>query len=182
MASEEKKNAEQILKELWEKEAKANGKCQEDVKFVYESVQKGTFSKRDWLCDELYAFVEKVDSESGKTPGLGRNLVMDEEKQEEDFLLLNQVLTLQNAPLGKWPSKGTNSLWQQVDLNLAIRKGEGSAFDETGKIVAAREKTEAEKTALLEELLVNNVVDRAELLAKYEKPDEAFESFTFYHG
>ncbi|MBE5862114.1 MAG: hypothetical protein E7295_04605 [Lachnospiraceae bacterium] len=182
MASEEKRNAEQILKELWEKEAKANGKCQEDVKFVYESVQKGTFSKRDCLCDELYAFVEKVDSESGKTPALGRNIVMDEENQEADFLLLNQVLTLQNAPLGKWPSKGLNPLWQQVDVNLAIRKGDGSAFEETGKIVAAHEKTEADKTALLEELLVNNVVDRAELLAKYEKPDEAFESFTFYHG
>ncbi|MBQ9490708.1 MAG: hypothetical protein IJU80_12335 [Lachnospiraceae bacterium] len=178
----EEKNAEQILKELWEKEAKGNGKCQEDVKFLYESVQKGTFSKQDGLCDELYAFVEKVDCESGKTPILGRNIVMDEENEEADFLLLNQVLTLKNAPLGKWPSKGNNPLWQQVDLNLAICKGEGSAFDETGKIVAAHGKTEAEKTALLEELLVNNVVDRAELLAKYEKPDEAFESFTFYHG
>jgi len=173
---------EQILKALHEKEAGAKGKYLADVSFLYESVQKGTYSKRDHLCDALAAYVETVDPAGNDAPVLGKNVVTEGKDEEATFLMLNDVLSLENAPLGKWPGKAGLTLWQQVDVNLAALKGKEEVFEEVGKIVAARAKTDADKEAVLKELLANATVEKASLLANYDKPDEAFESFDFYHG
>lgn len=182
MAAEVKMDLEQVLKALCEKETEAKGKYLEDVKFLYESVQKGTYSRRDHLCDALAEYLETVDPAGDEAPALGKKLETEDKDEEAVFLMLNQVLSLENAPLGKWPGKDGLGIWQQADVNLAIHKGTEDAFEEVGKIVASRAKKDEEKEAVLKGLLANAVVERASLLARYDKPDEAFESFDFYHG
>ena len=182
MAEEMKMETEEILKKLYEKEAATKGKFLEDVSYIHENVQQGKFSRRDYLCDDLYKYLGKVDLGSGKAPMPGQCVVLNGEDLDADFLTLNEILSLENAPLGKWSSQDANTVWQQIDVNLSVAKGKGETFEEVGKFVAAKEKTEAEKVAVLKELLVSNVVDRAVLLANYDKPDDAFESFKFYHG
>ena len=49
-------------------------------------------------------------------------------------------------------------------------------------MIASKAKTAEEKENLLRELIANNVVERAILLSAYDKPDDAFQSFDFYHG
>lgn len=175
-------DAEKIMKALNEKDYSGKDHYGEDVKHVYESMAKGTFSRRDFLCDDLCEFVEAADPEKEEIPLLGRNVAPDGKTEEEVFLMLHQVLSLENAPLGKWPGAEALSLWQQAEVNLAARKGEGEVFEEVKKIVAAKEKTDAEKAAVIKAILADNLVERASLLAKYDKPDDAFESFDFYHG
>lgn len=182
MAADGKKDAEQILKELCEKQAQENGKYYEDVKHVYESVQKGTFSKRDWLCGALWEYLEQNETKEGKKSVPGRNITWADGDNEANFLRMNQVLSLANAPLGKWPTKTAFTVWPQVELNLVTGKGTEEVFEDTGKLIAATERTESEKAGILKELLADTVVERAALLAKYDKPDEMFESFNFYHG
>ena len=174
--------AEQILKALRDREAQEKGKYLADVEHVYEGFQRGTFSKREYLCDELSRFVEQIDLEKEEAPKPGRSLPFEEKSEEERFLLLNQILSPGSAPLGKWPGEEERKLWQQVDVNLAVRKGSGEAYDEVGKALAAGKKTKAETQELLKDLLAGNLVEKAGLLASYDKPDDAFESFDFYHG
>ncbi|MBO4750518.1 MAG: hypothetical protein J5546_09385, partial [Lachnospiraceae bacterium] len=112
---------------------------------------------------------------------LGNALDLQSKDDETRFLILNEVLNVKNAPLGKWPTKKDLGLWQQVDVNLSIHKGTGDLFEEVGKAVST-EKSKAEKQELLQELLASNLVEKASVLAKYDKPDDAFESFEFYHG
>ena len=71
MATEEKMSVEQILKALHEKEVAEKGKCQEDVGFVSNSIEKGMFSPRDFLGGDLLHFAENIDPESRKMPSLG---------------------------------------------------------------------------------------------------------------
>ena len=177
MAQENKMEMEDVLKALYEKESEAKGKYLEDVKYLYESVQKGTYSKRDHLCNALSEFLEAGDEAS-----LGNNVSLEGKDTEAVFVMLNQILSMENAPLGKWPGKDGLKLWQQVDVNLALQKSRDGAFEEVGKIIAAKEKTDAEKEAVLKELLADRVVEKANLMANYDKPDDAFESFVFYHG
>ena len=131
MAEEKIVDTEEILKSLFEKETAAKGKFLEDVGYVHENVQQGKFSRRDYLCDDLCRYLEQVDSKSGKAPMPGRNVVLDGEDLDADFLSLNEILSLENAPLGKWPAKTGNTVWQQIDVNLSVAKGEGVAFEET---------------------------------------------------
>ena len=182
MATEEKMSVEQILKALHEKEVAEKGKCQEDVGFVSNSIEKGTFSPRDFLGGDLLRFAENIDPESKKMPSLGKNVDFAEKDEAVSFLELNEIMSLESAPLGKWPAKGQIKFWEQCDVNLSVRKGSGEAFVETGKILAAKEKTEEEKMAVLRELLASNIVEKASVLASYDKPDDAFQSFDFYHG
>ena len=182
MAEESKMSAEQVLKALLEKETEHKGKFQADVAYLYESIQKGTYSKRDYLCTVLSDYMEQVEPEGNDAPALGKNVSAKEKDGEAVFLMLNQVLSLENASLGKWPGKSDLGLWQQVDANLAIGKGTGDLFEEVGRVIAANGKKDADKEAVFREILANSIVERASLLAEYDKPDNAFESFDFYHG
>lgn len=93
-------------------------------------------------------------------------------------LMLSRILDIRNAPIGKWPSRFMPALMQQVSINLSINKNhiyKGSIFSVNGPPGTG-------KTTLLKEIVVNNVVERAILLSKYEKPDDAFERCNFLHG
>ena len=182
MVTEEKRNADQNVKALLEKENGAKGAVLEDLRFISENMEKGKFSKREFLCGELYDYIERIDLEGKKAPIFGRNVTVSAEFPDAAFVLLNQVLSYENAPLGKWPTKKETPVWRQVNVNLSTAKSSDTPFEEIGSVVAVKENKVEEKAALLRELLASNLVERASLLAKYDKPDDAFEGFDFYHG
>ena len=142
------KSGEEIFKELLGKEQQAKGAYLTDVENVVISLDKGTYSKRDHLCGILFDYVEKAGADEAAGAAdkagtadkaiLGNAIDLQAKDDEARFLILNQILSVKNAPLGKWPTKKELPLWQQVDLNLAIHKGSGDVYEEIGKAVATQ--------------------------------------------
>ncbi|GEM_PF-152770 len=87
------------------------------------------------------------------------------------------ILDVRNAPIGKWPSKFMPALMQQAAVNLAVAEDE-----RTGAVFSVNGPPGTGKTTLLKEIIVHNIVQRAGLLADYEKPDDAFCECSFLHG
>lgn len=69
-------------------------------------------------------------------------------------------------PLGIWPSDYTPSLMQQLAINLAISDKQ-SIFSVNGPPGTG-------KSTLIKEIVVSNVIQRAIVMATYDKPKEAF--------
>ena len=89
---------------------------------------------------------------------------------------LSIILNVENAPLGKWPSKFMPALMQQIAINLGNSDSEKNIFSVNGPPGTG-------KTTLLKEIIVNNIVERAILLSEYDNPDEeAFIEYDFNYG
>ena len=86
------------------------------------------------------------------------------------FNLLNPA----NAPKGKWPSRYMPSFMQQVAIDLINLDNE--------PIFSVNGPPGTGKTTFLKELIVHNIVERANLLSQYDEPDKAFEHYRFSHG
>ena len=106
------------------------------------------------------------------------NLVKAESK-EKLYDALSEILTIKNAPLGKWPSRFMPALMQQVAINFAINKGNSPLFNVNGKVFSVNGPPGTGKTTLLKEIVVNNVIERAILLAQYTNPNDAFVAHKF---
>lgn len=74
-------------------------------------------------------------------------------------------------PLGKWPSKYSPSLMQQLAINLGITNKQ-SIFSVNGPPGTG-------KTTLLKEIIASNVVERAINMIEFSKPDDAFSEVKF---
>lgn len=94
--------------------------------------------------------------------------------QMREFLA--KTLNLGCAPLGKWPSRFMPALMQQVAINLVCADAENTA------IFSVNGPPGTGKTTMLKEMIVHNIVERAALLAEYDRPDDAFEACSFLHG
>jgi len=101
---------------------------------------------------------------------------------EEYRLWLSDILRMKNAPLGKWPSKYMPALMQQIAVNLLVSNELRQKFGENGKVFSVNGPPGTGKTTMLKEIVANNVVERAALLAEYEKPDDAFIEKDFEKG
>lgn len=88
-----------------------------------------------------------------------------------------QWLSAEKHPLGKWPSKYSPALMQQIAINIAIDKSKGHKH-----IFSVNGPPGTGKTTLLKEIIASNIVDRAKLLCKYKKADDAFEMREFKDG
>ncbi|MCL2087394.1 MAG: ATP-binding protein [Oscillospiraceae bacterium] len=96
----------------------------------------------------------------------------------KDKALIKEWLSLEKAPLGKWPSKHSPSLMQQIAINIAIS-------DETANqnpIFSVNGPPGTGKTTLLKEIIASNIVQRAILLAEYKEADDAFKPKGFIDG
>ncbi len=83
---------------------------------------------------------------------------------------LEKVLAPSNMPLGRWPSGADRSLvlLQQAAVNVAAQ------IEPDGGLAAVNGPPGTGKTTLLRDVIANVVVDRAENLADFEDPNEAF--------
>ncbi|EDO0252673.1 DNA helicase [Listeria monocytogenes] len=100
------------------------------------------------------------------------------EKQRKDIRqnddLLKEILDPLNGPKGKWPSKYSPVLMQQVAINAYLQNEE--------KVFSVNGPPGTGKTTLLKELIAHNVVERAALLAEYKYADDAFDTKAFKDG
>ncbi|EAD5229246.1 DNA helicase, partial [Listeria monocytogenes] len=93
-------------------------------------------------------------------------------RQNDD--LLTSMLDPLNSPKGKWPSKHSPVLMQQLAINAYLQQ--------EGKIFSVNGPPGTGKTTLLKELIAHNVVERAAILAEYKNADDAFNTISFKDG
>ncbi len=95
---------------------------------------------------------------------------------------ISEILSVENAPLGKWPSRFMPAFMQQIAINLSIGKGTSALYGENGRVFSVNGPPGTGKTTLLKEIVVSNIVERAILLSAYDEPDKAFRKHDFLHG
>lgn len=100
---------------------------------------------------------------------------------------LDKILAFDSAPLGRWPSRYSLSLMQQIAVNLASGPNRKTLDPPAGDIMSVNGPPGTGKTTLLKDLIAATIVEKAHLLAEYERPDDAFkklplEKGTSYHN
>lgn len=150
-----------------------------DLKMVKEYIEGGKF---DFSKDMLSALVSYICAPYKKFEGKKRYDFVKPQTEEELFDELSEVLSLKNAPLGKWPSRYMPALMQQVAVNFAVSDKSHGIFEENGKIFSVNGPPGTGKTTLLKEIIASNIVEKAVLLSQYDEPDDAFSGIKFIHG
>lgn len=87
----------------------------------------------------------------------------------------SEVLGAGATPIGRWPSKYSLSLMQQVAVNLAVGRGGSTRKYPANDVMSVNGPPGTGKTTLLKDIVAANVVEKARLLCGYDKPDDAFE-------
>lgn len=87
----------------------------------------------------------------------------------------SEVLGAGATPIGRWPSKYSLSLMQQVAVNLAVGRGGSTRKYPANDVMSVNGPPGTGKTTLLKDIVAANVVKKARLLCEYDKPDDAFE-------
>ena len=81
---------------------------------------------------------------------------------DSDVCSMKKWLEVDRFPMGKYPSKFSPTLMQQIAINIAI-----SENDRKEKIFSVNGPPGTGKTTLLKEIIASNVVQLAEVLIKY---------------
>ncbi len=104
--------------------------------------------------------------------------------EEECLKVFQDVLSYRNLPLGRWPSKYSPVLMQQMAINLIVgrKTGRGETCSEersaylANDIVSVNGPPGTGKTTLLKEVIAACVVEKARILAGIDgEPDDIFE-------
>lgn len=85
----------------------------------------------------------------------------------------SEVLGAGATPIGRWPSKYSLSLMQQVAVNLAVGRGGSTRKYPANDVMSVNGPPGTGKTTLLKDIVAANVVEKARLLCEYDKPDDA---------
>lgn len=90
---------------------------------------------------------------------------------DSDISQMQYWLDAEAFPLGAWPSTYSPSLMQQLGINLAISDNQ--------KVFSVNGPPGTGKTTLLKEVVVSNVVQRAVVMSRYNRPSDAFQKEAF---
>lgn len=147
----------------------------EDLALAAEGLRNNNFTekKKKVLLDYILG-LNRYGIDSERTPK--RFDIVRPENEEELYQFMLDTLTAAKAPLGKWPSRFMPALMQQIAVNLATNEAEEMP------IFSVNGPPGTGKTTLLKEIIVNNIIEKARLLADYEDPDKAFDDYSFAHG
>lgn len=114
------------------------------------------------------------------------NYEKDAEHDEDPRLgYFSKCLSYWNLPLGRWPSKYSPALMQQVAINQVAGRlnqrceAEGSLHEKgafpANDIVSVNGPPGTGKTTLLKDVIAANIVEKARILATVDDPDALFE-------
>lgn len=149
----------------------------EDINLIIESMQKDDFAKTSKYEQEMINYILAPYKKSQDIVDVNRTLISTNKGENLDMQnFFTDILNVNNAPLGKWPSKFMPVLMQQVAVNIAISKNKDVP------IFSVNGPPGTGKTTLLKEIVANNIVQRAILLAEVENPDDAFVTKNFEFG
>ena len=124
---------------------------------------------------EDLALARKLFSEGKATQNLRRYIGVERPPKSLDLLCsttaLEEAVSPGLTPLARWPGPHRNSLvlLQQAAVNLAFRETKGSG------LLGINGPPGTGKTTLLRDLVAGIVANRAEAMAKFADPGEAFE-------
>lgn len=151
---------------------------------VEELVKKGRVSR---MQHALLSYIQSAYDMQKEFEIIRHDLTGDTESinWDKQYNELKEILDIRRAPLGKWPSRYMPFFMQQAAINLAIdeKHEKGTIFEDNGSVFSINGPPGTGKTTLIKEIIANNIVNRAILMAKYIKdPDDIFEECSFKHG
>lgn len=132
-------------------------------------------SKRNALDKDIVRYILSPLEKNHKH----RTDIVHPENRNTYHQMLFDILDVANAPIGKWPSPYRPAFMQQVAINLVCGK-QKEIYKQN--IFSVNGPPGTGKTTLLKEIVVNNIVERAILLSKYDDPNDAFIEQNFLHG
>lgn len=151
----------------------------DDIQMVLNKMRSGSLKSDGFMGKDLLKYIEIY----GEKENLENRIDLVRPKDKGEFFReLLDILCINNAPIGKWPSRFMPALMQQVAINFAINKGTSPIFAKSGKVFSVNGPPGTGKTTLLKEIVVNNIIERTILLAKYDNPDDAFVAHKFVNG
>jgi len=155
----------------------------DDIKHILEKAKNGELAQTPYIGRDILSYITALEEE-GILTDKRIDLVNPKVQGKDEFLRqINEILAAENAPLGKWPSRYMPVFMQQIAINLAIGKGTTKLYGVNGKVFSVNGPPGTGKTTLLKEIVVNNIIERAILLAEYDDPDkEAFIKHDFSQG
>lgn len=150
----------------------------DDLKMILNKVRSGDKNIPEYVLDYISSTYESIKDPDGK-----KRIDLIKPSDKELFeSQVQEILNVRNAPIGKWPSKFMPAFMQQMSINLAVKKGSSPLFRESGEVFSVNGPPGTGKTTLLKEIVVNNIIERANLLAKYDNPEDAFDTHNFLRG
>lgn len=150
----------------------------DDLKMVLDKIKIGRENVPDHVLDYITSIYNAINHPDKKAR-IDLIHPKDKGKFEEQ---VQEILSVENAPIGKWPSKYMPAFMQQMAINLSIKKGMTPLFKKNKDVFSVNGPPGTGKTTLLKEVIANNIIERALLLTKYDKPDDAFVTHSFQHG
>lgn len=150
-----------------------------ELKLLKRLVDEGKLDGGEGMQRDLIAYINTPLDESKPWERLD---LLHGQQEDELEIWLQEVLNMGKASAAKWPSRFKPALMQQIAVNFATDEKKEGVFGKAGTIFSVNGPPGTGKTTLLKEIVANNVVEKARLLAEYEDPDDAFEKHRFLSG